>query len=62
MKVKEREKFRKYVTLIDTPGHGVFFSMRENGSSVADLALIMIDASEGMLSYSCNGRYKKSNN
>ncbi|MCS7093604.1 MAG: translation initiation factor IF-2 [Candidatus Aenigmarchaeota archaeon] len=32
---------------IDTPGHAAFISMREKGSSIADLAVLVVDVNEG---------------
>ncbi|MEM5815358.1 MAG: translation initiation factor IF-2 [Candidatus Aenigmatarchaeota archaeon] len=32
---------------IDTPGHAAFIRMREKGSSIADLAILVIDINEG---------------
>jgi len=36
------------ITFIDTPGHEAFFAMRGRGAQVADIAIIVIDASEGI--------------
>jgi translation initiation factor IF-2 len=36
------------ITMLDTPGHAAFFLMRENGASVSDFLLIVIDAIEGI--------------
>jgi translation initiation factor IF-2 len=36
------------ITFIDTPGHEAFFAMRGRGAQVADIAIIVVDASEGM--------------
>ncbi len=35
------------ITLIDTPGHAAFAHIRENGISIADIALLVISAEEG---------------
>jgi translation initiation factor IF-2 len=34
--------------MIDTPGHKAFYLMRENGASVSDFLLVVIDAIEGI--------------
>lgn len=36
------------ITFIDTPGHEAFFAMRGRGAQVADIAVIVVDASEGI--------------
>ncbi|ORM40644.1 Translation initiation factor IF-2 [Babesia sp. Xinjiang] len=36
------------MTLIDTPGHEVFYAMRRCGAGIADIALIAVDAVEGL--------------
>jgi len=44
----EIEKDGKKITFIDTPGHEAFSAMRSRGAGVADLAILVIDASEGI--------------
>lgn len=44
----EIEKDDKKITFIDTPGHEAFFAMRSRGAKVADLAILVIDASQGV--------------
>ena len=36
------------ITFLDTPGHEAFFSIRERGSKVADIALLIISAEDGL--------------
>lgn len=38
----------KKFTLIDTPGHELFFTLRKRGIEIADLALLVIAADEGI--------------
>jgi len=42
------EKDGKKITFIDTPGHEVFSVMRSRGAKVADIAILVIDAVEGL--------------
>ncbi len=44
----EIEKDGKKITFIDTPGHEVFSAMRSRGAKVADIAVLVIDAAEGV--------------
>lgn len=36
------------ITFIDTPGHAAFSNMRSRGSKLADIALLIIDSSDGV--------------
>lgn len=42
------EKDGKKITFIDTPGHEAFSAMRSRGAKVADIAILIVDAGEGV--------------
>jgi translation initiation factor IF-2 len=42
------EKDGKKITFIDTPGHEAFSTMRSRGAKVADIAVLVIDTTEGV--------------
>ena len=44
----EIEKNGKKITFIDTPGHEAFCAIRSRGAKLADLAILVIDAAEGV--------------
>jgi len=44
----EIEKDGKRITFIDTPGHEAFCAIRSRGAKLADLAILVIDAAEGV--------------
>ncbi len=39
---------RKYITVIDTPGHEVFVKMRSRGALATDLIVLVVSAAEGV--------------
>ncbi|MDD5568838.1 MAG: GTP-binding protein, partial [Candidatus Pacebacteria bacterium] len=44
----EIEHNNRKITFIDTPGHEAFSAIRARGSKIADIAILVIDAAEGL--------------
>jgi translation initiation factor IF-2 len=46
--VPNADGIQKKITFIDTPGHAAFSHMRERGATIADIAILIISAEEGV--------------
>ncbi|MEI6352413.1 MAG: translation initiation factor IF-2 [Candidatus Nomurabacteria bacterium] len=46
--LKDKKEVKK-ITFLDTPGHEAFGSMRESGAKIADIAILIVSAEDGVM-------------